>query len=309
VVQWGARPEQRTVVSTLHDLADVAADAGLESPAIIIIGEVVSLREKLRWYDNQPLFGKRILVPRPIEQARATAALIRQRGAIAVVHPAIEINPIFDASRLRRAVLEPKNYEWVIITSQKGVQAFFSEVQAAGKDSRVFGSARVAVIGPKTGAALKSYGIIADLCAEKFVAESLLEGLRQAEKPLGRVLILRAVVAREVLPQALREGGVEVDVVPAYETKPVSGETRAALCAAIEQHVEVVLFTSSSMVEATVEALGSEAKSILGQRVVACIGPVTAATARKCGLTIAVEASVYTVDGVLDALEAYFSRG
>jgi len=308
VVQWGARPEQQTVVSTLCDIADAAQKAGLGSPAIIIIGEVVSLREQLRWYDNQPLFGKRILVPRPIEQARGTAALIRQRGAIPVVSPAIEIDPIFDRTRLRRAVVEAKRYDWVIFTSQNGVKAFFSEVQAQGLDARVFGEARVAVIGPKTGEVLKSYGIVADLCAEKFVAESLLEGLKPADKPLKRVLIPRARVAREVLPEALRATGVEVDVVPTYETKPVGGEGRVALCEAIEEQVDIVLFTSSSMVEATVEALGEEAGRILSKRLIAGIGPVTSATARKLGLNVGVEASIYTVDGVLDALEAHFMR-
>jgi uroporphyrinogen III methyltransferase/synthase len=307
VVQWGARPEQQTVVGRLVDIADVAGQAGLESPAIIIIGEVVSLREKLRWYDNQPLFGKRILIPRPMEQARSTAALVRGRGAIPVVHPAIEISPIFDPSRLRRAVVEAKTYDWVIFTSQNGVKAFFGQVQAAGKDARVFGCARVAVIGPKTAQALQSYGIVADLCAEEFVAESLVEGLRQAGN-LGRVLIPRARLARDVLPDALRSSGAEVDVVVAYETQAVSGEARAALCDAIERHVDVILFTSSSMVEATAEALGDEAKSILSKRLIACIGPVTAGTARRLGLNVGVEASVYTVDGVLDALEAHFTR-
>jgi len=306
VVQWGARPEQHTVVGTLHDIAELAQRAGLESPAIIIIGEVVSLRDKLRWYDNRPLFGKRILVPRPAEQARATAALIRQRGARALLYPAIEIHPLDDRTRLRRAVHEAKSYDWVIFTSQNGVREFFGEVRDAGLDARVFGAAQVAVIGPKTAEALRSYGIVADLCAERFVAESLLEGLRQASGPLSRVLIPRAQVARELLPEALREQGVEVDVVVAYETKPVSGQAQVALREAIEQHAEVVLFTSSSMVEATVEALGPDAQRILSARLIASIGPVTTATARKLGLSVVVEADVYTIDGVLSALEAHF---
>lgn len=308
VVRWGARPEQQTVVGTLQNIAEVAHRAGLESPAIIIIGEVVSLRDKLRWYDNQPLFGRRILVPRPVEQARATAALMRQRGAIPVIQPAIEIRPAVDRGALERAVATAKSYDWVIFTSQNGVRAFFAEVDAAGLDARVFGTAKVAVIGPKTGQALRERGIVADFCAEKFVAESLLEGLRAQPGMLDRVLIPRAKEARELLPEALRASGAQVDVVVAYETVPVSGVARDALQHAVEDDAEIVLFTSSSMVEAVCLALGAEARAILAQKVVACIGPVTRATALTRGLAVDVEAEEYTVDGALDALARYYDR-
>lgn len=306
VVRWGARPKQRTVVGTLSNIAELATNAGLQSPAIIIVGEVVALREQMRWYDNQPLFGQRILIPRPVEQARSTSAAIRQRAALPVVRPAIEIRPMNDRSRLQAAVLQAHSYDWVIFTSQNGVQQFFAQVDALGKDARVFGSARIAVIGPKTGEALKLRGIVADLCAEQFVAESLFDDLKRQPFPLGRVLIPRAKEAREILADSLRELGVEVDVVHAYETLAVSGAARQHLLTGIEHECDVILFTSSSMVDAVCRALGAEQMKLLQDKVVVCIGPVTHATAVKHGLQVQVVAQEYTVDGALDALSEYF---
>jgi len=307
VVRWGARPKQRTVVGTLSDIAERATSAGLGSPAVIIIGEVVALRDKMRWYDTSPLFGRRILVARPKDQARATAAIIRQRAATPVVCPAIVIRPVADPTQLRASVLAAHSYDWVIFTSQNGVQEFFSQVDALGKDARVFGAAKVAVIGPKTGEALRLRGIVADFCAEKFVAESLVEGLLALPGSLQRVLIPRAKEARELLPEALRARGALVDVVVAYETLPATGALAEALRSAIESECDAVLFTSSSMVDAVCAVLGATAASQLNERVVVCIGPVTRDTALSHGLKVDVEAEVFTVDGALDALAAYYA--
>lgn len=307
VVRWGARPKQRTVVGTLSNIAEVATNAGLQSPAIIIVGEVVALREQMRWYDNQPLFSKRILVPRPLAQARSTATAIRRRAALPVVCPAIEIRPLADRSELRAAVLQAHSYDWVIFTSLNGVQQFFAEVDSLGKDARIFGSARIAVIGPKTGEALKGRGIAPDLCAEQFVAESLLADLKRQPGPLHRVLIPRAKEARELLPESLSQLGVKVDVVHAYETLAVSGVAREHLLAGIEHECDVILFTSSSMVDAVCLALGADRARLLHDKVVVCIGPVTHATALKHGINVQVVAEKYTVDGALDALSEYFA--
>ncbi len=306
VVRWGARPQQKTVVGTLANIAECASAAGLSSPAIIIIGEVVSLREKMRWYDTNPLYGRRILVPRPRLQARETAAAIRRRAAMPVVYPAIEIHPMQDQSELKRAVESARTYDWVLFTSQNGVEQFFAQVETLGRDARVFGGARVGVIGPKTGEALKTRGIVADLCAQKFVAESLLSDLMAQPGPCRRVLIPRAKEARELLPEALRAAGVFVDVVAAYETKPVSAPGREQLRSALNDECDVVLLTSSSMVNSVAQVLGEQARSLLAERTVVCIGPVTSATARGLQFRVDVEADVYTVEGALDALSEYY---
>jgi len=306
VVQWGARPEQRTVVGTLETIADEVEKAGLSNPAIIIVGEVVALRDKLRWYDNRPLFGRGVLVPRPVHQARETARALRHRGAVPIMCPAIEILGPPDPAQLQEAVQTAKDYDWVVFTSANGVTAFFSVVRALGLDARVFGLSRVAAIGPKTSQALERFGIHADLVAREFVAERLVEDLLRVTKEGARILIPRASEAREILPEALRRANLEVRVVAAYQTFHVKGEAAKLLQRQIKEDAEIVLFSSSSMVDAVVQALGSEASETLGQRTLACIGPVTAATLRNYGLEPSVEASVYTMEGLLDALENMF---
>ncbi len=311
VVQWGARPNQRVVVGTLGTVAERVRAAGVTNPAVIIVGETVALREKMAWFDAQPLFGKRLLVPRPVEQARSTALAIRERGAEAVLEPAIAIEAAPDPDAVARAAQSVGTYDWVVFTSQNGVARFWDALDAEGLDARAFGAARVAVIGPKTGEALSSRGIRADLVAPEYVAESLVSALSSRAsgegRGLGRVLVARALVARDVVPEALRAHGAEVDVVAVYETRAVRGPARERLRNTVET-ADVVLFTSSSMVASLVEALGERGRDALSKLTVACIGPVTRDTAERAGLRVDVVADVFTVEGLLDALEDYFRR-
>lgn len=307
VIQWGARPEQRVVTATLETLAPLARTAGLSNPAIIVVGAIVQLRDRLRWYDSRPLFGKRVLVPRAAHQATVTAHAIRERAALPVLFPVIEIHDPPDVERLRRAARAVDDYSWVVFTSVNGVERFFSALKDVGRDARAFGRSRIAVIGPKTGDALEAHGLVADRVAEEFVGESLAAALT-AEGERGRVLIPRALVAREELPAALRAAGFEVDVVPAYRTEPASsaraGELRRLL---EEQLVDVVLFTSGSTVVSSCQLLGENAAKLLSTATVASIGPITTRAAREHGIEPAVTASEFTVDGLLDALEAHLA--
>jgi uroporphyrinogen III methyltransferase/synthase len=306
VIHWGARPEQRVVTSTLERIAEAAAEAGLTNPSVIVVGEVVTLREQLSWYDSRPLSGKRVVLPRPVEQARDTASALRERGAAAVVLPMIEIVPPPDATRFSRAVAELRRYDWVLFTSSNAVEQLRIELSRLGLDARAFGGASVGVVGPKTAEALERLGIKADVVAQEFVGEGLASALL-AEGTPRRVLLLRALVGRDTLPEALRARGSEVDVVAAYETKPLAS-SGAALRERIEQgEVDAILFTSSSTVTSTLEALGPDGKQLLSRIVRASIGPVTSRTLQAAGIEPTVQASVYTVDGVLDALEAHFA--
>lgn len=307
VIRWGARPNQRTVTGTLADIASRAREAQLSSPAIIIIGEVVAMREQLRWYDRKPLFGKRVLVARPRHQAGDTARALRARSAQPVLCPAIEILPSPDPERLEQAVRDAHTYDWVLFTSANGVAEFFRAAGEMGKDARLFGAAKVGVIGPKTGAALRARNIVPDLMARTFVAEDLVRELLVQDPKPQRVLLPRALSAREVIPEELSKVGIDVDVVPAYETRPVQGEKADELRVAVERGSDVVLLTSSSMVDSVADALGAEGPRLLGAKVVACIGPVTSKTARDRGIRVDVEAEVFTIEGALDALEAHFS--
>lgn len=309
VVQWAARPNQRVVEGTLADIAQRVRAAAVTNPAIIIVGDVVGLRGDMGWFDRRPLFGKRILVPRYAAQAKETAWAIRERSAEPVLAPAIAIHPAPDGERLRRAAREVGSYDWVIFTSSNGVERFFDVLDELELDGRAFGAARIAVIGPKTAAALRARGLRADLMAPEYVAESLVETLLEAQQPLGRVLLARARVARDVLPERLHAAGAEVDVVAAYETHPVTGAEATRLAELARDSVDVVLLTSSSMVRSLVAALGAEAARLPERVTVACIGPVTAQTAWDLGLRVDVTAERYTVEGALDALEAWFARG
>ncbi len=308
VVRWGARPQQETLVAPLKEIAQRVHEAGLRSPAIIIIGEVVELRKKLRWYDKRTLFAKRVLVARPAHQAAETCRALRERSAAPVVCPAIEILPSPSPDEFRHAVKNARLFDWVVFTSANGVRAFFREVEAAGLDARVFGAARIAVIGPKTAEALKTYGLRADLCARKFVAESLVLDLLDSKEQPQKLLLARAQEARDVLPETLAQAGVDVTVVAAYQTRIVSGEKAAILRKAVESQVDVVLLTSSSMVSSLVHALGDDALTLLAKKIVVCIGPITAKTAKDFGVLVHVEASIYTVEGALDALEEYLAN-
>lgn len=306
VIQWGARPQQNVVTGTLVDIAERAREAGLTNPAVIVIGEVVGLRDKLRWYDRLPLFGKTVLVPRPEAQGRDTARALRERGAEPLLIPMIEVSAPPDAGPLQRALAELDGYAWVVFTSANGVDFFFRALEGAGRDARALGKARIAVIGPRTGAALAERGLRADRIAEQFVGESLARSILEAGGP-GRVLLPRALVAREALPELLRAHGFEVDVVPVYQTRPAPDAADRLREAQRAPGIDVALFTSSSTVTQTLEALGGD-PSLLSEVTVASIGPITTKTLLEAGVRVDVTASEHTVEGLLDALEAHAPR-
>lgn len=308
VIMWGARPVQRVCRATLSDLPEATQKAGLSNPAVIVVGEVVALRDQLNWFEHKPLFGRKILVPRPAHQAQETARQIRERGAEAVIYPVIEIEAPPERASLVRAAARVQDYDWVLFTSVNGVDAFFAALHEQGFDSRRFANCRIGVIGPRTAGAVKVYGIVPDLVAPEFIGEGLAQAVLDAGE--GRkVLLPRALEAREELPNLLRTAGFSVDVVPAYQTKAIGSEKVAGFKGLFEQReVDTVLFTSSSMVESTFTALGPNAIELLRQVTVASIGPITTRTAKRLGIDVNVEASVYTIPGLLDTLALQHSN-
>jgi uroporphyrinogen III methyltransferase/synthase len=307
VIHWGARPEQRVVTATLEQIAEAAAHAGLKNPAIIVVGEVVKLREKLSWYDSRPLSGKRVVIPRAVDQARDTAAALLERGAVPVILPMIEIAAPPEPAQMSRAATEMSRYDWVLFTSSNAVEQLRLELERSGADARAFGSAKVGAVGPKTAEALKRLGIKADTVAQEFVGEGLAAAVL-AEGTPRRVLLLRALSARDALPDALRAQGAQVEIVVAYETRPLQS-SGAELAQRIEAgSADAILFTSSSTVTSTLEALGPDAQRLLSRIALGSIGPVTSRALQAAGLTPSVQADVYTVEGLLDALEAHYQR-
>lgn len=294
VIERGTLPGQRTVVATLETIAERAAAEAIRPPSITLVGPVAGLRDEgLRWFEERRLHGLSVAVTRARAQASGLAARLRELGAQALETPAIRIEPLE-----REEPLDPSGFDLVCLTSPNGVRCLFERLAAGGRDARALAGATVAAIGPGTARALREHGVIADVVPEQFVAEALVEAL--AGVPVRRALVARARVARDVLPDALRERGAAVEVVDLYETvaERLSDDERAAAGAA-----DYVTFTSSSTVRFFLEALGGPEALSPTTRLVS-IGPVTSATLREHGLEPHVEAARHDVDGLVEALLA-----
>jgi uroporphyrinogen III methyltransferase/synthase len=304
-VRWGTVPEQRTVTGTLEDIADKVAEAGLKPPAIIVVGDVVALREaRLDWYERRPLFGRRVVVTRARAQAGELSAELEKLGAEVYEFPTIEIVPPEDFGPLDSAIRGLDSFDWLVYTSVNGVEAFVDRLRHHGLDLRaVPRGAKVAAIGPATAERLEEVGLRVDVVPKEYRAEALIEALDSGSLAGKRVLIPRARVAREILPEKLREAGAEVVVPPAYESVP-SSEGREELSLRLRSgEIDCVTFTASSTVENFVGAFGEEeAAQLLSGTRVACIGPITADTARKRGLRVDAEADEFTIPGLVEAV-------
>jgi uroporphyrinogen III methyltransferase/synthase len=290
VVSRGTLPDQRVVASTLRTIAEVASEAQIRAPAVVVVGAVAGLRESLGWFESRPLAGVSVAVTRARAQASGLATRLAGLGAAVIEAPAIRIVPLDGPAP------DVRGYDLVCLTSPNGVRLLFSRLAAAGLDARALAGARVAAIGPGTASALASHGVVADVVPERFVAEGLVEAL--VDVPVRRALVARAADARDVLPDALRERGADVDVVALYETvaSPLSEADLAAVADA-----DYVTFTSSSTVRFFVESAGRGAGWRPRARLLS-IGPVTSAALREHGLEPDVEASRHDIDGLVEAL-------
>ena len=302
-VRWGTIPEQRTVTGTLEDIAGRVAEAGLKPPAITVVGDVVALREEgLDWYERRPLFGRRVVVTRARAQAGELSAELERLGAEVHEFPTIEIQPPEDFGPLDAAIRELDSFGWIVFTSVNGVEAFLERLGHHGLDLRaVPRAAKVAAIGPATAQKIEEAGLRVDVVPQEYRAEALIGALDTLSGE--RILIPRAKVAREILPDKLREAGAEVVVPPAYESVPSSEGKEELSRRLLSDEIDCVTFTASSTVENFVGAFGAgEAARLLAEVHVACIGPITAETARKHDLKVDVEAEEYTISGLVEAV-------
>jgi uroporphyrinogen III methyltransferase/synthase len=306
VIREGTGPSQRTVTGTLADIVDKVREAGLSNPAIIIVGNVVTLREKLQWFDNRPLFGKRVLVTRARQQASALSTLLAEKGAEPIELPAIAIELAEDAS-LTRDVSQIGEYGWVIFTSVNGVTSVFDELARQGKDARAF-TGRVAAIGPATAHALAEHGIFADAVPETFTTEGVIAAFAGADVDGKKFLLPRADIADHRLADVLRRNGALVTEVAAYHTTPDSDQIGQAAGRLTAGTIDAVTFTSSSTVTNLVNALDGRL-DVLDGVVVASIGPKTTETALAAGLKVTFTADEATIPGLVKALEAHFRAG
>ncbi len=308
VIRWGTRAEQEVVTGTLADIAEQCR--GMKPPALILVGEVVALREKLRWFEAMPLAGKRILITRAREQASAFAAVLEAAGAEVVEFPTISIVPPESWAPLDAAIGRLREYQWVIFTSSNGVRFFRDRLQHAGRDVRDLHGITICAIGPATAAALATIGVRADLVPAEFKAEALLEAIRTvpggADLRGARVLLARAAEAREALPEELTRRGAQVDVVPAYRTVRSTPEAEPVRAMLRDRNIHAVTFTSSSTVKHFLELVGEEARDLLRGVVVASIGPITAETAARRGIASDIVPENYTIPALAEALIRHF---
>ncbi len=310
LIEWATTPRQRCLVSTLARLPQDAARAGFGSPSIVVVGEVVRLRERLQWWETRPLWGRRVLVTRTRQQASGLRRLLEERGAEVVELPALEIVETVSPALIGRIgeALAGGEYGWVIFTSANGVELFFRHLREHGRDARSFRDASVCAIGPGTAQALAQHGILADLVPESFVAEGILAALQARELSRRRVLVPRAENARPELIAGLRKLGAEVEEVPLYVARVPAEPDGAALARVRSGEIDVVTLASSSTVTHLLTLLGND-PTPLRNAVVACIGPVTANTARRLGLRVDVVADTYSIPGLVAALEAHLAHG
>jgi uroporphyrinogen III methyltransferase/synthase len=297
-IERGTWAGQRTVTATLGTIAEAVEREAIKAPALIVVGAVAARREALAWLERRPLHGRTVVVTRARAQASGLAKTLRGLGANVVELPAIRIESRIEEEAVRAAATAVADYDLVCLTSPNGVKLLFEALTAAGRDARALAGATVAAIGPGTARALAAHGIAADVVPERFVAEALVEALTDVDVQGKRVLVARAAEARDVLPDALRERGGEVDVVALYETVREAPDAEAIAAA---QGADYVTFTSSSTVKNLTDALGDRFPA--RARIVS-IGPITSATVREAGLEVAVEADRHDVDGLLSALLA-----
>jgi uroporphyrinogen III methyltransferase / synthase len=307
LVRWGTTAKQQTVTGTLETIVERVKLAKLTSPAIIIIGHVVSLRDELAWFDKRPLFGKRIVITRARAQASSLVSMLTRLGAHCIEIPSIQIVPPQDLDPLRKSIEEINKYDWLVFTSVNGVKFFFDTLFDMGRDVRVLGHLKFACIGPVTKERLRDFGITSDILPQTYRAESVIDAFSMVEIKDKKVLLPRAKKARTILPEELTKMGARVDEVTAYETR-LDDEGKEELISLLESNeIDAVTFTSSSTVSNFMSMLESkDTKKLLKNVVTASIGPITSDTARSLDIEPAIEAKEYTIQGLVDSLLTYY---
>jgi uroporphyrinogen III methyltransferase / synthase len=301
LIEAGTLPRQRTLVGTLADLPRQAASAGIEPPALLVVGEVVKRRAALRWFEDRPLFGQRIVVTRPAEETGRAAADLEALGAEVLVAPTVTIGPPADPTGLDRAIDRLDRFDWLVFTSGNGVRFFLDHLAARGRDLRALGHLKLAAIGPATAEALARVRLTADLVPGDFRSESLAAAL-VAQAAGQRVLLARADRGRTVLKDELARVA-HVEQVAVYTNADAEALPPDVAQRLAEGSVDWVTLTSSAIAERLHALLPGPARDLVGRSIrLASISPVTTATARRLGWTVAAEARTYTWDGLVEAL-------
>ena len=303
LVRWGTTGRQETLVGQLQNIEEVALD--IEPPVVAVFGDVVSYRQRLKWFEDRPLFGRRIIVTRTRQQAGALSARLRLLGADVTELPTIKVVPPENLMDFGELVRDSFQYDWVVFTSPNGVTAFFDLFFKLYNDARALGSARIAAIGPGTAKRVKDFYLAVDLQPEESVAERLVEAFQRHESVENlKFLLVRAANARDVLPKSLTQLGAIVDEAIAYRTVPETDDITGAKKRFTDEGADLITFTSSSTVENFLAMKLPWPKGIK----TASIGPITSDTMKQGGLKVDVEASQHDIDGLVDAILGLLGR-
>ncbi|MFO7666358.1 MAG: uroporphyrinogen-III C-methyltransferase [Desulfobacterales bacterium] len=309
LVRWGTTPNQKSISGTLKNIAELVKIAGLKSPAIIVVGNVVKLKEKMDWFEKRPLFGKRIVVTRAREQASDLVGILSDFGAECLEFPTIKVEPPDDFGPLDKAIENLSTYDWLIFTSVNGVIFFFKRLFASGQDMRSFNKIKTAVIGPATSEKLFSYGLKSDIIPESYRAESVIDAFRNINLEGKRVLLPRAKEARTILPEELIKKGAFVDEITAYQTRAVTDEATDLIKELKNKTIDIVTFTSSSTVKNFSALLpAGMAEELMKDVTVASIGPITADTAKEMGFKVSIISESFTIPGLCDAILKHYYK-
>jgi len=312
----GTLPTQRTIQGTLLEVQGILKNAQRRGSGVLVVGPVVGFREYLGWFDSRPLFGKRILVTRPEDQAAELVDRLLSRGADPVEAPTIRVEPLDDYGLLDEACELAGTFDWVIFTSVNGVEHFMRRLRRGTRDIRELKGVRLCAVGPSTGERLARYGLSVDLIPDEHRSEAVVDALREREDLAEkRVLLPRGDLASDALPKRLGETGAEVFPVTAYRTVLPGDDTGDdghggpdIYKMLLEQELEVVTFTSASSVRNFVKMLGAEpAADLLNTVVVAAIGPVTRDAATRLGIRVTIMPASYTIPALVDAIAEHFA--
>ena len=308
LVQWGTTPKQRCVTGTLENIAEVGRAAGLGSPVAVIVGDVVALREGIAWFDNRPLFGKRVLITRTRSQASGLRAELEDAGAWCVEFPAISIVPVADPAPIDEALKRLGEYDWVTISSGNGARGLRARMDILGLDGRAFAGVNVAAVGPATGVTVRQeLGVAPDLVPEEYVSDAVLREMKALGMDGKHVLVVGSDIGRDVLPDGLKALGAKVDRIVGYETKAPEDSGEQARAAFADPGIDITTFTSASGVDNLVELTGGP--ELINGTVTACMGPVTAERARERGIKVDVVAPERTMKSLVWAIAEYFANG
>lgn len=304
VIGRASTPRQKTVTAPLDQLPQAVKEAGLRPPSLIIVGECVTLRDKIAWFEQKPLFGRRIGITRPEAQADSCIDRALELGAEPVLMPTIQISPPDDWTHVDAALQRIGEFDWIIFTSANGVTGLLDRLWNNGGDTRQLAAARLAAIGPATAATLADFHLKADVVPDSYRAEALAEALLPHATG-QKILWARASRGRDVLPQMLQEAGAQVEELVVYRNEDVDTLSPAAIEQIEQGELDWIGLSSPSIARSLHERLPDSALAQIGNTVrLAAISPVTAAAAKEVGLPIAIEAKDYTWDGIFEAIIA-----